>query len=412
MTNREQRRAAAKAHVNPDPLTITWFSNAVWTNTGYSTQTRQAVTRLMADGHHVAVAANWGLQGMQTEYEGIQHFPMGYAPYSDDVVESYSKDWNRQHPDGRPITMVLFDAWPLTGPQWDRMPVAILCMVDHVPIPPKVRGFCEKPNVTPIAVSRFGEDQFGRAEIDCLYVPLAIDTGIYKPTASWSNGEKDLPGWKLMGWDDDDAFTVTIANANKGVPGRKAWGENLLAFSIFAERHDDARLYIHTERHGNVGGMPLDPIIASVGLKEHQYRFVNQYAQHMGIPNEAMAALYTATDVLLAATYSEGFGLTPLEAQSCGTPVIVNDFTAQPELLGDGWLTTNQVWWDAPQASYWAVPNVMSIVEGLEAAYARGKGRSDKAMAFAAGYDADLVYDTYWRPALAALAQADPAPAP
>jgi hypothetical protein len=43
-------------------------------------------------------------------------------------------------------------------------------------------------------------------------------------------------------------------------------------------------------------------------------------------------------------------------------------------------------------------------VDGLEAAYARGKGRSDKARAHAKQYDADVVWDQYWRPYLAELA--------
>jgi len=102
-------------------------------------------------------------------------------------------------------------------------------------------------------------------------------------------------------------FVVSAINANKagGAGGihRKAWAENLLAFSIFAQDKPDARLYLHTERFGNYGGLALDVLLKAVGLKPEQYRFVNQHAMHNGIPNEAMAAIYTATDVL--------FGLPP-----------------------------------------------------------------------------------------------------
>jgi predicted metal-dependent peptidase len=43
--------------------------------------------------------------------------------------------------------------------------------------------------------------------------------------------------------------------ANKGVtPIRKAFGENLLAFSMFAKKYDDAVLYIHTDPSGSMGG--------------------------------------------------------------------------------------------------------------------------------------------------------------
>lgn len=46
-----------------------------------------------------------------------------------------------------------------------------------------------------------------------------------------------------------------------------------------------------------------------------------------------LAAFYSAADVLLSLSYAETFGLTIIEAMSCGTPVIVYDNTAQPELI-------------------------------------------------------------------------------
>ena len=46
-----------------------------------------------------------------------------------------------------------------------------------------------------------------------------------------------------------------------------------------------------------------------------------------------LAAFYSAADVLLSLSYEETFGLTIIEAMSCGTPAIVYDNTAQPELI-------------------------------------------------------------------------------
>jgi len=125
-----------------------------------------------------------------------------------------------------------------------------------------------------------------------------------------------------------------------------------------------------------------------------------------------MAALYNGTDVLLTPTLGEGFGLTLLEAQASGTVAIANNFSAQPELLGDGWLTEGQPWWDGAQLSWFNTPNIPSIVDALESAYARGQQRSDKARKHALAYDADLVWDQYWRPYLAEMVQAKAEPEP
>lgn len=401
--NRAERRRAEREGKNPNPLTAVWFSNAPWAPTGYGTQTAQAVARMRNDGHRIAVIANYGLEAMQTIWEGINIYPRGYESYSNDVVAADFQDWKRQHPDGRPHVFVLFDAWTLKGPHWDELPTSIWTMVDHLPVPPEVLSRLKKPNVTPIAVTRFGQEQIQMHDIESPYIPMAIDTELYKPTDKYDNGGQILTGRQLMGF-DEDVFVVSLINANKGVlPSRKAWAENILAFSIFAERHPDARLYIHTERFGNVGGIQMNPLIKAVGLRDEQFKFVNQYALHSGIPNEAMAALYSASDVLLASTLGEGFGLTVLEAQSCGTPVIANNFSAQPELVGDGWLTEGQPWWDPTQYAWFNTPNIPSIVDSLEQAYQRGRGRSEKAREHALAYDADLVWDKYWRPYLAAL---------
>lgn len=402
--NRSDRRAAAKAGKTPNPVTAMWFSNAPWAGTGYGTQTKQVVERMKRDGHNVAVAANYGLQAMTTEYDGVPIYPMGFESYSNDVAAAHYKHWTMRHPNDPAHLFVLFDAWVLKGPHWDELPVSIWTMVDHVPVPVGVSNILKKPNITPIAVTRFGQDEIERQGIACEYIPMAIDTNLYKPTATYEG----VPGRQMMEL-PEDTFVVTMAAANKGLmPVRKAFGENLLAFSIFAEKHPDARLYLHTERHGNMGGIQFDPLLRAVGLKPHQYSFVNQYANLIGIPNEAMAALYTATDVLLAASMSEGFGLTVLEAAACGTRAIVNDFSAQPELVSeDSWLTEGQPWWDPSQFAWENTPNIPSIVDALEEAYAKGRTRSQAQMDHAAKYDADLVWDQYWRPYMARVASGD-----
>jgi len=343
-------------------------------------------------------------------YEGVHHYPMGADGYSNDVVGPTYLDWSRRHPDSQPLLIALFDAWPLKGPAWDRMPVGIWTMVDHLPVPPAVLEFLKKPNVTPLAASAYAHRQIEAAGVQSLYVPMAIDTGTYKPTAAWNNGERKVSGRELMGF-DEDVFVVSCINANKSGNGvhRKAWGENLQAFAVFAQRHDDVRLYLHTERHGKYGGVIFNQLIESLGIKPHQYSFVDQWASHIGIPTEAMTAIYTATDVLLASTYGEGFGLTVAEAAACETPAIVSNFTCQPELVSeDSFLVDGQGWWNSLQGAWWQIPNVASIVEALEQTYARGRFRSTAQREhIIANFNADLIFETRWKPALAALT-ADP----
>jgi len=48
-----------------------------------------------------------------------------------------------------------------------------------------------------------------------------------------------------------------------------------------------------------------------------------------------LAALYTGADLLVQFSLHEGFGLTPLEAMACGTPAVISDAGALPEVAGE-----------------------------------------------------------------------------
>jgi glycosyltransferase involved in cell wall biosynthesis len=183
------------------------------------------------------------------------------------------------------------------------------------------------------------------------------------------------------------------------MPSRKAWGENLLAFSMFAKRHPEALLYLHTEARPQYG-IDLVALVEAAGIPSSQVQFAEQYQHRMGVPDATMAQIYTRTDVLLSATAGEGFGLPVLEAQACGTPVIVSNFSAQPELVGDGWVVDVQPQWNPTQLGWFCTPIVQSITEALEDAFSRGGGHSEEALTFAKGYGADRVFDERWVPLL------------
>lgn len=382
-------------------MKIAWISNAAWTPTGYGQQTGELAPRLKADGHDVAVMANYGVAGSVLDWQGIPHFPHGLDPFSNDTAPYQAADWTQGNSLG--WTISLYDVWSFKGPAWDLLNVAAWVPIDHQPITaPVLAWFTERQGRRyAIAMSRFGEDQLLKAGVPrerVFYAPHSINTQVFKPTESDARKQMGIP---------EDAHLTMINAANKGnVPIRKCWPEMLLAWRTFAEKHPDAYLYLHTEVTGIANGCKIDRFLEAINAPMDRVKIVPQYAYKNGIPQEVLVQLYSAADVFLATSRGEGFGIPVVEAQACGVPVITTAWTAQPELTGAGWVVDGQPEWDEQQGGWWKVPNVDSIVAALESSYA-AKGDTDlqrQAVEFAQGYDTATVYEAHWRPILARLA--------
>jgi glycosyltransferase involved in cell wall biosynthesis len=376
-----------------------WMSNAPWMSTGYGNQTALFTPRINAlPDWEVAIAANAGWSGARTQWEGMPLYTSGLEPYSNDIIPSHAGDWldddwmSEGPGDGWLFT--LFDVYCLENPRYQRFNVAAWCPIDHMPAPPAVVHWFTEYNAVPVAMSKFGLTMLQNAGLDSLYVPHGIDCIAFTPgSKAEARAMLGIPG---------DAFIVTMNAANKGQQMiRKSFFEAFTAFSGLARLHDDAILYMHTEQQGRGMGINLAELAEFCGIPSERIYWVDQYRYRDGLPTKLMQATYRAADVLLAPSKGEGFGIPVVEAQACGTPVIVSDYTAQPELVGDGWLVQGEPSYDLGQRSTVFQPSIESIFDALTQAYdGRQDGYSIKARKFALGYDVEKVWIDHFRPTL------------
>ena len=59
------------------------------------------------------------------------------------------------------------------------------------------------------------------------------------------------------------------------------------------------------------------------------------------VPEEDLPTLYSAASIFVFPSLYEGFGLPPLEAMACGTPVIASNTSSLPEVIGDAGVLVN-----------------------------------------------------------------------
>jgi glycosyltransferase involved in cell wall biosynthesis len=370
-----------------DRSKLIWHSNAAFAPTGYGQQTAVFASRLK-EHYDLVVSSFFGLEGSSINWNGITHLPGIGTSYGNEAIREHAAMFFDGDLRGG-LVLTLMDVWVLESRIWQQLNVASWVPVDHEPCPGPVRAFFERTGATPIAMSRFGEEQL--QDLDPLYVPHGIETDTYKPQPKDEAREQvGLP---------KDEFIVGMVAANKGNPSRKCFAEAFQAFAEFHRKHPDSRLYLHTEITGRFQGVDLQALLHATGVPLEKVSFADQYRQvYMPIKPETMARLYSSMDVLLAPSAGEGFGIPVVEAQSCGVPVIVSDFSAQPELVGAGW-TVEGIKHYTPIGSWQFKPSVPSITDALEDAYRHGAS-AEKAREKALEYDADRVLEEYLLPAL------------
>jgi glycosyltransferase involved in cell wall biosynthesis len=109
------------------------------------------------------------------------------------------------------------------------------------------------------------------------------------------------------------------------------------------------------------------------------------------VPDDLLPSLYTLADLLAFPSLYEGFGLPPLEAMACGTPVVTSESSSLPEVVGEAGLMVPA---DDPGALAEAMGRVLDDAKLSEDLVARGLARAAQFSWEAAGKKLLAVYES------------------
>lgn len=97
--------------------------------------------------------------------------------------------------------------------------------------------------------------------------------------------------------------------------------------------------------------LPSSYKVVIIGPSKDDHCYLSKLCDTLGIsdkvvftgyvPYEDLPYFYNASTLFIYPSLYEGFGLPPLEAMSCGTPVITSNVSSIPEVVGDGALLIN-----------------------------------------------------------------------
>jgi len=374
---------------------ILWHSPAIYASTGYGIQSANYVIRLIQKGYKIAVCMT-NERYASFSYHGIPHFAGGFADAPQDDygvpgILNYSRVMDFR------MVVTLFDLWPLhevIGPTLKRLGVkwAPMAPIDSEPMTRATRDHLLHAE-HPIAFSQHGMRMMDEEGIShATYIPHGVDTNLYKP----------MPRHKEM-YKARGKFLVGTVATNTDPHDRKNWAGMMEAFGIFHKKHPDSVFFGHTCHDMSEGGFDL-------GSLSHRHNFnitvPTPWQYRIQATELEMATMYSTFDVMLLPSKGEGFGVPIIEAQACGTPVIVTDWTAPRDLCGAGWkLPVVHKHWMKTEG-YWGIPSVESIVEALEEAYDLWKQKKlddemkDKAIEFTKQFDFDHIIEKHFVPFL------------
>ena len=150
------------------------------------------------------------------------------------------------------------------------------------------------------------------------------------------DAKKDIPVFYSPSTVDSElSNSVVPYSANKYyliVSGNR-WEKNAYrAVKVFDELFSEHSLF---QGDVIVTGADDNSFMAHKVRNKHRFKFVGY------VDNSELAALYKGAYLFCYPSLNEGFGYPPLEAMSCGVPVIASAISSIPEVCGDGALYFN-----------------------------------------------------------------------
>jgi glycosyltransferase involved in cell wall biosynthesis len=223
---------------------------------------------------------------------------------------------------------------------WKNAPVYHYCPIEGDNLPPYWRQLWDI--VEPVAMSEYGARTIGEhigRPVPVIY--HGVDTDDFYPVSPGrpirvrGNTLRSKEECKLLFERDPERLLLLRADRNAY---RKFYPKTLEAFGLIAAREPNVDLILHCQ--------PIDPKADGPDLIQELLRLPKDihnrvgwtlgHDTHVGFSRPELNALYNAADIYISTTGGEGFGLTLAESMAAGTPVVVTDWAADRETVGDG----------------------------------------------------------------------------
>lgn len=373
-------------------MRMLWYSATPQCHSGYGNASRYMISWLTQQGHFAIPATkhptdvrfrSWEVPGTDKTVPIVCGTNMGII--NDDVMDGWNMD----------VCISMFDVWAMKTP--------INRLIPWIPIDTQnvSEKIIEKVKDLPmqIAMTQHGKAELETYDLEPEYAPVGFDPKIFHPKPDGAAEFRSCLPWK-DGLKPEDMYLIGSVGLNYG-DDRKGFVLLMQAFKAFHDQHPEARLYLHTQGNKENEGMAYGRIAQELGIMDYM-AWADPATFWFGeFTAEELASIYSAFDLFVLPTRGEGFGMPIIEAQMCGTPVIVTDNTSGPELCKSGALiptdsddfvyTGLNTWRKQPKPS-----KVLAAIIGMHSV--RDKVIQEDIVERVKDYHWENVWENHWQP--------------
>lgn len=330
---------------------VLWLGDA-GCHTGFSRVTHSIGERLVNDyGHDVHVLAynyrgdSWPSQADPTKQTPLKLYRPNSIQGSDifgmsrhiELLAKIEPDVVVMLHDANILLYLLFE-----NTSWDKeqilaryRPIISYVPVDSYSRPPAWNVLTTISNA--VTMSQFGQDAMPGSKL----VYHGVDSDVFYPvsrqrplTISSGRVVRDKGDCKEAFGYPRDCFLIVRTDKNSG---RKDFASTIKAVWPVMKRHKDVRVHLHTTGGRNQDdALIVNAMLTREPSVHDRFTLPDLHNSFEGWPEEDLVALYNAADLFVTTSRGEGFGLTIAEAMACGVPVVAQNVSAIPEVVGPG----------------------------------------------------------------------------